>query len=77
MAIFLVTLYTMTLHLWMIGEKWVKMYDNVRMKLSNDDDRMTQRSSFVNNTNTSMIDGEQVQERQWLSKSLRPRPDNK
>lgn len=59
------------------GRKWVKMYDQVRMTLSNKDDRMTQRTSFVNNTNVAEIGGEQVEERQWLSEALRPRPDNK
>ena len=29
---------------------WIKMYDNVRMTLDNSDDRMTQKWSFINNT---------------------------
>jgi len=59
------------------GDKWEKMYDNVRMTLTNRDDRLTHRTSFVNNTNVNTIGGEEVEERQWLSKALRPRPDNK
>ena len=38
--------------------------------------RKTQKGSFVNNTNTATIAGEVVQERQALSKALKPRADN-
>jgi hypothetical protein len=68
---------------------WVKYEDNVRMTLNNfgNEDvasgafagqavRQTQKAGFINNTNTATIAGEVVQERQALSKALRPRADN-
>lgn len=70
------------------GTNWIKYEDNVRMTLNNfgDEDvtgafagsavRQTQKSGFINNTNTATIAGEVVQERQALSKALRPRADN-
>ena len=58
------------------GSKWVKVEDNVRMTLTNSLDRITQRHSFVNNTNSSEIAGETVEERQSISKALKPRADN-
>jgi hypothetical protein len=38
--------------------------------------RMTQKSSFVNNLTTATINGQVVEERQALSKALKPRADN-
>lgn len=71
------------------GRHWIKYEDNVRMTLNNfgAEDvavgtnagkkvRKTQKTSFINNTNTSTIAGEIVQERQALSKVLKPRADN-
>ena len=58
------------------GQKWIKVYDSLRMTLSNTDDRQTQTTSFFNNTNTNVIAGEEVPERQALSKALRPKADN-
>ena len=58
------------------GTRWVKLQDNVRMTLTNTDLRYTQKGTFINNTNTSNIGGEQVEERQSLSKALRPKADN-
>ena len=58
------------------GTRWVKQEDDVRMTLSNTDTRSTQKGTFVNNTNTAEIGGEQVTERQSLSKALRPKADN-
>lgn len=71
------------------GRNWIKYEDNVRMTLNNFGDsdvasapfvgkdvRQTQKTSFINNTNTATIAGEVVQERQALSKALRPRADN-
>jgi hypothetical protein len=58
------------------GQRWVKVTDDVRMTLTNTLERQTQKTSFINNTNTSVIDGEVVEERQSLSKALRPRADN-
>jgi hypothetical protein len=46
------------------------------MTLSNTNLRQTQKTSFINNTNTSTINGEVVEERQSLSKALRPKADN-
>ena len=71
------------------GRHWVKYEDNVRMTLNNlgNEDvasgtfvgkqvRQTQKASFINNTNTATIAGEVVQERQALSKVLKPKADN-
>lgn len=71
------------------GRNWIKFEDNVRMTLNNlgNDDvanapyvgkpvRQTQKTSFINNTNTATIAGEVVKERQALSKALKPRADN-
>ena len=51
------------------------MEDNVRVTLSNTNDKNTQLGSFVNNTNTDVIAGDTVEERQSLSKALRPQAD--
>ena len=58
------------------GNKWVKYEDNVRMTLSNTEDRQNQKGTFINNTKTDTIGGEVVEERQSLSKALRPKADN-
>ena len=58
------------------GQRWIKMEDNVRHTLSNSDTRLTQKGTFVNNTNTNNIAGDVVEERQSLSKALRPKADN-
>ncbi len=70
------------------GANWIKLEDNVRMTLNNfgnedvatgafvgKDVRQTQKTSFINNNNTSTIAGEVIQERQALSKALRPKAD--
>lgn len=57
------------------GTRWVKREDAVRHTLSNTDDRQTQKGTFINNTNVNTINGEEVVERQPLSKVLRPRAD--
>ena len=56
------------------GTRWVKVKEDVRMTLSNTDTRQTQKTSFINNTRTSEIAGEQVTERQSLSNALRKKP---
>jgi hypothetical protein len=38
--------------------------------------RQTQKTGFINNTNTATIAGEVVVERQALSKALKPKADN-
>ena len=53
------------------GNRWVKQNDDIRMTLSNTLEKQTQKASFINNTNTSTINGETVPERQSLSKALR------
>ena len=58
------------------GTRWTKVQDDVRMTLSNTLDRVTQKSSFINNTSTNNINGQEVPERQSLSKALRPKADN-
>ena len=58
------------------GARWVKVNDDIRMTLSNTLERQTYKTTFINNTNTSQIDGETVEERQSLSKALRPKADN-
>jgi len=58
------------------GQRWVKVNDDIRMTLSNTLERQTQKTSFINNTKTGNIGGEEVTERQSLSKALRPRADN-
>jgi hypothetical protein len=57
------------------GNSWNKVEDAVRMTMTNNDTRQTQKTSFINNTNVNTIAGEQVQERQSLSKALKPRAD--
>ena len=71
------------------GTRWIKIEDNVRMTMSNlgesdvgtgdrfvgKDVRQTQKATFVNNTNSTTINGKTVKERQSLSKALRPEAD--
>ena len=72
------------------GSRWIKIEDVARMTMSNlgNDDttsgqrfegkdvRQTQKTSFINNDNTARIDGRTVQEKQGLSKALRPKADD-
>lgn len=71
------------------GQNWLRYDDNVRMTLNNlgagdvtsgvfagKQIRETQKTSFVNNTNTATINGQVVPERQALSKALKPKADN-
>ena len=69
------------------GQHWMKFEDNVRMTMTNTPadgnqttpnsrTRQTQRTSFINNTTTATIAGQLVQERQALSKILKPKADN-
>jgi len=57
------------------GSRWVKTEDAVRMTMTNNDSRKTQKTGFINNTTTNDIAGEQVPERQALSKALKPKAD--
>ena len=58
------------------GSSWSKVEDNVRAELSNTDTRNTQLGTFINNTTINEISGEEVVERQALSKALRAKADN-
>jgi len=67
------------------GTTWIKFEDNVRMTNSTQGGTQTtdinkirnsQKAGFINNENTATIAGEVVQERQALSKALKPRADN-
>ena len=58
------------------GSRWTKMEDSVRMTLTNTNTRSTQKTGFINNTASSTIAGETVEERQSLSEALRPKADN-
>ena len=58
------------------GRRWIKIEDAVRMDLTQTDTKATQKASFVNNIKTDTIGGETVQERQSLSKALKPKADN-
>ena len=55
------------------GVSWRKVQDSVRVTMTNTDTRNTQKGTFINNTNTSTIGGEVTEERQSLSKALRPK----
>ncbi len=68
------------------GKRWVKYEDNIRMTMNNKgpgqedafmpgEIRTTQKGTFVNNTTVNNINGNQVEERQSLSKALRPKAD--
>lgn len=71
------------------GARWIKYEDSVRMTLNNfgNNDvssgtftgysvRQTQKAGFINNLNTATIAGNVIQERQALSKALKPKADN-
>jgi hypothetical protein len=71
------------------GSRWVKVEDVRRMTMNNlgasdvgtgdtfagKDVRQTQKTSFINNDKAGRIDGRTVQEKQSLSKALRPKAD--
>jgi hypothetical protein len=59
------------------GRRWVKLEDDVRTNLNNGANNKTQRSGFVNNTDTVMTtDRGAIPSRQSLSEILKPRADN-
>ena len=58
------------------GTRWLRVQDNVRMTMTNSPNRQTLKGTFINNAKTSEIGGEAVDERQSLSKALRPKADN-
>jgi hypothetical protein len=71
------------------GTRWTKIEDVARMTMSNlgtddvlsgqrfegKDVRLNQKGSFINNDTSATIDGRIVQEKQGLSKALRPKAD--
>lgn len=68
------------------GKNWVKYEDNIRMTLNNKgpgpedvnipgEVRFTQKGTFVNNTAVNNINGREIEERQSLSRALRPKAD--
>jgi hypothetical protein len=59
------------------GRAWVKIEDGVRTDLNNGPNNKTQRSGFVNNTDTvRTTDRGTIPSRQSLSEILKPRADN-
>jgi hypothetical protein len=59
------------------GTRWFKVEDDVRTDLTPGPNNQTQRSIFVNNTDTfTDIEGQTQPVRQSLSKALTPRADN-
>lgn len=60
------------------GRRFVKIEDNVRVTMTQTDTRNTQKTGFINNTNTTVLkDGSSTTpERVALSKLLKPQADN-
>ena len=60
------------------GRRFVKVEDDVRVTMSQSDSRNTQKTDFINNTNTRVLkDGSSTtKERVALSKLLKPQADN-
>ena len=59
------------------GTRWVKVEDDVRTNLTPGASNQTQRSGFVNNSNTyTTVDGKTYEERQGLSDVLTAKADN-
>ena len=56
--------------------RWIKMEDAVRMTLTNTDTRNTQKTGFINNTNSTTVAGQTIPQRQSLSQALKPKADN-
>lgn len=58
------------------GRAWLKHEDSVRHNLTNTDTRQNLKSTFINNTNTTVLaNNVTIPEQQSLSKALRPRAD--
>lgn len=58
------------------GNNWKKVEDAVRQTLTNSTDRQTLKGTFINNDTVNTIAGEDVTERQALSKALKVKADN-
>ena len=58
------------------GNSWTKIEDAVRTSMTPDDNKDTLKGTFINNTTVNNIGGEDVVERQALSKALRAKATN-
>ena len=58
------------------GTRWVKIEDSVRITTTNNDSRANFKTSFVNNSTSSTINGLTVEQRQALTNALKPKADN-
>jgi hypothetical protein len=58
------------------GARWVRIEDNIRLTTTNDNTRNTFKTSFVNNTTSSTINGLTTEQRQSLSNALKPKADD-
>ena len=58
------------------GIRWVKIEDSVRITTTNNDSRANYKTSFVNNSTSSTINGLTVEQRQALTDALKPKADN-
>ena len=58
------------------NDRWNKVQDVKRATIYGDDNANTQKGNFINNTNTTTVAGETFNEKQTLSKALRPKADN-
>jgi len=58
------------------GSRWVKVEDAVRMNMTNTDTRATQRTAFINNTNSTFVDRVATgfsHNPDWIATSGKPR----
>ena len=58
------------------GARWVKIEDSVRITMSNTDTRANWKTKFINESDTTTINGLTVEQRQSLSDALKPKADN-
>jgi hypothetical protein len=58
------------------GTRWIKIEDSVRITTTNNDSRANYKTSFVNNSTSSTINGLTVEQRQALTNALKPKADN-
>jgi hypothetical protein len=58
------------------GTRWVKIEDSVRITTTNNNSRANYKTSFVNNSTSSTINGLTVEQRQALTNALKPKADN-
>ena len=58
------------------GNRWVKIEDSVRITMTNNDNRLNYKTSFVNNSAESTINGLTTKQRQSLTNALKPKADN-